>query len=236
MKYWLPQHVYLCAVQDSVVFLDVRRDKYFGLGGKEMRALAAVVPAWPNASKHPDEPPISANDSVRVAEVFVRKGLLTPDETAGKPATPVVLDLGGFMRAAGDGLEQTPIIRPRHVALFVLACVSTLWALRFRSLEQIVERVKARKQSAVPAAGSQDIEALVQIFRRLRCYLFTARGHCLFHALALTGFLARQNKFPTWVIGVRTTPWGAHSWVQQDSVVLDATPEEIRFFTPILAV
>lgn len=39
----------------------------------------------------------------------------------------------------------------------------------------------------------------------------------------------------TLVIGVRAEPFAAHSWVQVDQVVLNDTAEEVRRFTPILA-
>jgi hypothetical protein len=35
-------------------------------------------------------------------------------------------------------------------------------------------------------------------------------------------------------MGVRIEPWAAHSWVQAGEYVLDGTPEQVRFFTPIL--
>jgi hypothetical protein len=40
----------------------------------------------------------------------------------------------------------------------------------------------------------------------------------------------------TWVIAVRPRPWGAHSWVQLDNLLLDTNPEEINGYTPILSV
>jgi hypothetical protein len=37
-------------------------------------------------------------------------------------------------------------------------------------------------------------------------------------------------------MGVKVNPWAAHSWVQSGEYVLDGTPEQVRFFTPILVV
>jgi hypothetical protein len=48
--------------------------------------------------------------------------------------------------------------------------------------------------------------------------------------------MARHALFPTWVIGVRARPWGAHAWVQQDKLLLDANPEQVCEYTPILTV
>jgi hypothetical protein len=49
-------------------------------------------------------------------------------------------------------------------------------------------------------------------------------------------YLSMYHVFPEWVIGVRTQPFGAHSWVQNGAVVLNDTPERVSSFTPILAV
>jgi hypothetical protein len=70
----------------------------------------------------------------------------------------------------------------------------------------------------------------------LRPHTFAARDRCLFHSLALVNFLARHAVFPTWVIGVRARPWGAHAWVQHDKLLLDANPEQVCEFASILAV
>jgi hypothetical protein len=39
-----------------------------------------------------------------------------------------------------------------------------------------------------------------------------------------------------WVIGVRAKPWGAHAWVQHDKLLLDANPEHVCEYTPILTI
>ena len=52
----------------------------------------------------------------------------------------------------------------------------------------------------------------------------------------LVKFLASYQVHPTWVIGVRTKPWAAHSWVQQGTLLLDSNPEEVCEYTAILAI
>jgi hypothetical protein len=94
-------------------------------------------------------------------------------------------------------------------------------------------RSKACSRSAF---DEQRAVELVGIFRRLRPHTFAARDRCLFHSLALVRFMARHDVFPTWVIGVRAKPWGAHAWVQQGKLLLDANPEQVCEYTPILTV
>src|SRR5687767_878728 len=46
-NYWLPQHVHVCPTRQGVIFLDLRRNKYFGLGLADAYALSDVVNQWP---------------------------------------------------------------------------------------------------------------------------------------------------------------------------------------------
>ena len=73
-------------------------------------------------------------------------------------------------------------------------------------------------------------------YERLRPLLLTANEKCLFDSLAMMGFLADQDLYPRWIIGVKTRPFGAHSWVQAGSTVLNDQHEYVRQFRPILAV
>jgi len=66
--------------------------------------------------------------------------------------------------------------------------------------------------------------------------LFTSRDHCLFDSLALLNFLALDGLSAHWVIGVKVQPFGAHSWLQQGSTVLNDQHDRVRRFTPILVV
>ena len=73
-------------------------------------------------------------------------------------------------------------------------------------------------------------------YETLRPFVFTAREKCLLDSLALVMFLAKDGLLPRWVIGVRTGPFGAHSWVQCGTTVLNDQHEYVRQFRPILVV
>lgn len=73
-------------------------------------------------------------------------------------------------------------------------------------------------------------------YEKLRPLAYTARERCLYDSLALLNFLAGEGLFPTWVIGVRTRPFGAHSWLQSGPVVLNDLHDHVRRFRPILVV
>jgi hypothetical protein len=235
-QYWLRRHVFLCTTSDGVVFLDTRRDRYFALSGLQLSALAQTVTGWPSLG---EPSTLSPDEAQHIADEYVHAGLITPDPLSGKNATPVALHLKTGLKAIAPEHRMQRRITPLDLMNFLIACVSAAVALRVRSLESVVNLAAWNKSRGPCSAGHFDeprVIELVGIFRKLRVLSFSGRGRCLFQALALIYFLGRYNQFPTWVIGVRIHPWGAHSWVQRGNIVLDATPELVRFYTPIVAV
>jgi hypothetical protein len=97
----------------------------------------------------------------------------------------------------------------------------------------IASRVTAarRKEESLDLV---EVFGRVQIFRRLRRLFFSEKNRCLFNALALVLFLQRYGHFPLFVIGVKTRPFGAHSWVQHEQILLDGEPASVCHFVPIL--
>jgi hypothetical protein len=237
-EYWLARHVYLCRAHDSVVFLDLKRATYLGLGGKQLRALEQLVhemPAGPGVAACAAMP---LPEAAGIADIFIQDGLLTRDPSQGKPATPAAPSHTPMI-AVQRTLASPRRISAVDVVRFIAACVRAATALKIRSADRIVRGIALRKERYAHGAASFDMVAAsdaVDIFRRLRTYGFTAKHQCLFHALALTHFLAYYGVYATWIIGVKTRPFAAHSWVQHDAAILDGTPEEVRFYTPILTV
>lgn len=70
----------------------------------------------------------------------------------------------------------------------------------------------------------------------MRPLVITSHDKCLHDSLTLVHFLASEHFYPQWVIGVRTRPFAAHSWVQAGPLVLNDVHEYVRGFTPILVV
>jgi hypothetical protein len=237
---WLSRHVHLCRAGSAIIALDLARDRYFGLTGRSEQILAAAVPGWPQPSTR--EPlqhgPVSQGEMRKIIRDFISQGVLTAREADGKMATPVALDLAAVRIAIDANVPRLRDLRFDDALGFLGACVSTSWSLRRHSLQNVIEAVGARKKGRV-GNSVFDVERaadLVAIFRRLRSFVFSGHRRCLFHALTLVRFLARYGVYPDFVVGVKVDPWAAHSWVQCGEYVLDGTPEQVRFFTPILVV
>jgi hypothetical protein len=239
--YFIPRHVHLCQTGNQVIFLDLRRDKYLAIGSAEREAMSGQVNGWPahddysDGATHACKSPGSREPVIRS---LLKLGLLTPDASAGKHAAhPTIESVNESL--VDETLEQRVSIGYRHVLKFLLACARARIALRLRSLEHAVELVRRRKARSLRHAPVFDLRKnreLVAIFDRLRPFVFTAKDACLFDSLALIEFLAMHDSYPTWVIGVHTQPFSAHSWVQHNEFSFNGPVEFLRRFTPILAV
>jgi hypothetical protein len=222
----------------STILLDLKRNRYFGIGTHETRAIAALALNWNEASGAATGiVPLAPDAALVMAEALVEAGLLSCEAPADRSmfceAPP---DLSGALTSAGHELSREAPLRLTHIGHFVAALAWTRRALRSRSLYSIAGEVRDGKAAASGAFDRERALQLVSIFRRLRPHTFAARDRCLFHSLALIRFMSRHAVFPTWVIGVRAKPWGAHAWVQQDELLLDANPEHVCEYTPILTV
>jgi hypothetical protein len=237
-QYWIPSHVRVCPLLASTILLDLKRNRYFGIGTNETRALSTLALNWDQANGSAATVERLAPDAaILMADALIEAGLLSRDAPAERTAfggPPP--DLSGVLTSAGHELSRGTSLRLARIASFIAALAWTRRALRSRSLYAIACEVRDRKSAASGDFDECRAVELVDIFRRLRPHTFAARDRCLFHSLALVRFMARHDVFPTWVIGVRARPWGAHAWVQQGKLLLDASPEQVCEYTPILTV
>lgn len=232
-KYWLSPHVHVCVTDDYAVLLDLRRDKYIGIGREHMPALAAAVVGWPATVQSKLEPSAPAK---ALLSKMLSTGLLTADPVVGKEARSPVIPQAQFMAIEAD-LEYRRPITVRDVSQVLIAAAKARALLKWRPIETVVARVQRRKEQG--AGGEFDLDAarpLVEAFLHLRPLVFTTKDECLFDSLVLVELLARHQLFPVWLFGVSTNPFRAHSWVQAGDRVLNDLPERVCKFTPILAV
>jgi hypothetical protein len=242
-QYLLASHVYLCVTDDHVVLLDLKRDKYVGLGLAQMNALAGCVKGWPAKGTES-----SAEKREKEPQAFLTRmlstGMLTTDLAVGKEAQPIAMPrpqstLSAPTRGASSDLFATrPTLSFGHVAQFIRASVAARTALRWRAIASVVARVNLRKRRR-GVSNPLDVAVarkLVAAFVYLRPLLFTTQDACLADSLALVNFLSYHDVFPTWVFGVQTGPFAAHCWVQDGDVVFNDTPDHVRRYTPILAI
>lgn len=243
----LASHVCASKVDDQIVLLDLRRNRYLSIGAEGASALAHHVEGWPLAGECTDADatpftlPASCASSALI-ERLAHQGLLTRERTFSRDATPGEVPRLDAATASidpeqDDTHSSTDLC---HVARFLRsAAVAALW-LRCRSLESIATTVASRSarierqtpNARVPEAACRAALA----YERLRPFGFTAEEKCLRDSLALTNYLAAESVLARWVIGVKIRPFGAHSWVQSGAIVLNDQPDHVRRYTPILVV
>lgn len=239
-SYLLPPYVHVCRADDHVVMLDLRRSKYLAIGQRLGQVLGTLVLGWPTElvscteATHAEALPEKCRSAVND---MVHQGLLTQDSTLGKTASPLTL-VPAAASLVGEDADVDVRIDARRIATFLSSVAVAGANLRWGKFERVVRSVQARKarhceRTAFDFDAARDAMAA---FERLRPLGFSSRDKCLFHSLALIEFLAHERIFPMWIIGVKTGPFGAHSWVQQGNVVFNDLPEQVRRFTPILAV
>lgn len=233
----LASHVHACHSDGQVILLDLRRDKYLGVGGAHIQALAGAIDGWPRGSVVEDVPVSCAHLGVLTKSLLLQ-GLLT-DQPPGRERLPAASVPQAIATLDAEDAAQGTHINPRRLFWFLQSVAAAAVSLRCRSLLAVVRAVAARRARLAGSADSLALDAArdaVAAYEKLRPLVFTSRDKCLFDSLALVNFLAHEGIFPRWVIGVKTGPFGAHSWVQSEGIVLNDLHERVRKFTPILVV
>ena len=196
-QYWIPPHVRVCPLLASTVLLDLKRNRYYGIGAQETRALSTLALNWneANGTATPVER-LTRDEAIAMADALINAGLLSreaPSDSTAFGGAP--LDLTGALTSAGHELNRSAPLRVTHIATFLAALAWTRRALRSRTLYSISCEIRDRK--AVAGGTFDEVRALelVGVFRRLRPHTFAARDRCLFHSLALVRFMARHAVF-----------------------------------------
>ncbi|MEJ0038588.1 MAG: lasso peptide biosynthesis B2 protein [Gammaproteobacteria bacterium] len=252
-QYALARHVFVCVQGEHVVFLDVRKDRYFALESARTASLGYLVPGWPvpaqlvvdfvrhdaSAAAPALSEQVNRNELTGVLSLLLDKGILVPESAEGKAAQATVAQP---LRAdlTAEDLDERPRLGPYLFLRFVSSAVGARLLLKHRTFETVVGRVRARAEHGRPRNRSPlpqaRLQQLVGSFATLRPFFFAAKDSCLFDALSLSEFLAGYGVFPNWVFGVQSRPFAAHCWLQLEGVVLNDTVDHVKRYTPIMVV
>jgi hypothetical protein len=231
----LADHVRACLCDDQLIFLDLRRGKYVGVGGPRLRPLTDLI--FGSVSGAIDPPlPLQHAGSDNWIDSLIDQQLLTQAPSVRKPRGPRLLEAVAALDP-DDGRDNQSDL-PRIVRLWRASLVTSTW-LRRRSLADIESRVialRTRHSTRDRSLDERAMRAAAGAYMRLRLFALSSHDRCLNDSLALVHFLATQGLFPQWVIGVRVHPFCAHSWVQHAGIVLNDQPEHVRAYQPILIV
>ncbi len=218
MGYRLRDGVSFCETSGRLLFLDVRRDRYFCLTGPTEDAFRRLVR---RQAKHGDAAHLAG---------CISDGLLLP---AGDGMIPEPCVLAMPESSALDAPGH------RHPASGIFGAVvrlaSSELALRVFRLHGVlrgVARHKARTPGAVTVTPAM-LAAPAQIFHAA-ALLASPLDRCLPRGIATTHRYLSLGIAVDLVLGVKLQPFAAHCWVQCGPVLLNDRIDTVRTFTPIL--
>ena len=222
MPYALRDDLYCCIANDQTTFLDLKADRYFGLPEE----LDSTFQTWLMANK------AGLNDQY-VSERLITSGILT--ETTAS----VAFHQPRLPNVTRSALDLHPDQKRKNVPLSAfLHQHKAARRLTSKSLWATIERLQSRKLkriSSFPEKSENEFLPWVHVFLRSGRLIYT-QDQCLRRSLALIDYLAGKGCFPSFVMGVRRQPFGAHAWVQHDDMVLNDLVDHVTEYAPILAV
>ncbi|MDC7810149.1 lasso peptide biosynthesis B2 protein [Sphingomonas koreensis] len=215
MGFGLRAGVSYCEVAGRLLFLDVRRDRYFCLSEASEAAFRRVAQGAEAA----------APDAAALAGM-IGDGLLVPGAPPRRcPPVPQP------QRSVVDALEG------------VSSSVATLGAIaglvRARAALRLLglARTLARLPPAIgtPSEAEQEANTIqVAAAYQQAGLLVTALDRCLPRSIAVADRCRRLGIPVDLILGVRLQPFAAHCWVQLGATIVNDRLDKIRNFTPIL--
>ncbi len=232
----LASHVRACACESCVVLLDLRRSRYLAISKPEALQLCSWIKGWPALEAQHDHE-VSPSIPHATLQHLIALELLT---RAG-PASAAMDAHEQKLPAASADLDQAttaPRISARRVLRFLSSSAHASWCLRHQSLWAIAHASTSRRHKLLgPNTESmRAIQSACAAYAALRPFFFSTQKQCLHDSLALLSFLATEGLLARWVIGVKSGPFAAHSWLQSGETVLNDQHERVRQFRPILVV
>lgn len=219
MGFALQPDIHLCVVDEDVVLLNERADRYFGLSAGHQQSLLRLM----------TEGRAPADE----IEALARIGILRSCPEEPVQIRPVIVP--AVERSAIDYGEDQKVSSPLLALEVVARLVWARWIVRHRRFADNLARLASDKTKASARSPQGDLEAWSAAFERVRQKTpFPAQ--CLPDTLALCDFLLRRGHVADLVIGVRTRPFRAHCWAQLGDFALNESADHARLHTPIRVV
>jgi len=235
-SYFLGVHAYCRELDDGAIILELATGTYIGIHAESVPDLRIVIRNWPNSQAiDRGVTRTRSTASEKLIADLLSRGILTTSPTPERSLT-TTSPLRTLTITASAARRLAPVM---YIPQFAMALLAVTARHQDKRLARLLDWLHQR-QSAVRRHGNSvtyaKVMRLLASFFRLRIWFYTADRRCLFDSLVLANFLSRRKVPCTFVIGVSTKPFLAHSWVQIDAVVLNDTAEHVQTFTPILAI
>lgn len=219
MPYTLRDGVTFCRVGQRHLFLDLHADRYFALSPlaeQQFDALAA-------GSGQMAEPPRALAHLLTHEPQHVARHV----EPCQLPDRPI-----------STALDELASIGPsiHAIGIWLMLC-NTAWHLRRKNVRSLIDDIRTRKASGlVPPENSWTCTLQTIWGLKEARILATAENNCLLRSISVARYLVHRGIDATLIIGVKLSPFSAHSWVQANGRLLNDRHEITRIFTPILVI
>ncbi len=113
-EFWMPPHTRVCVTATGAVLLDLKRNRYFGLGYREARSLSTLAANWSAASMSSGRAlePMLLDDAARLADALVKAGFLTAVAPT-EPGPPIAsIDSTATLTSVGYELAAAAATAP----------------------------------------------------------------------------------------------------------------------------
>lgn len=225
----LPTGVSFRKVGDSVIFLDVNRDRY--------AALTRAQTGWFEEICAATKPAQLREPACAFARRLLGEGLIRAAEGPAQPITECRLQPASAS-AFDDFYHSGPRLPLPRAPAFLMALIDSRRIDSTRRLRGVFETVTRLKARLAPAASPalSDAVHLAACAHSLAPLFLTTHDACRFRSLLLIRFLAMHGVAADWVFGVRIAPFRAHCWVEYDHVILNDFLDQTAEFQKILSV
>lgn len=232
-RYELADDIYACTVDGGMIFLDLKRNKYFGIDASRTEDIKPYVTFASGAGFPQRSLPIPSAAGTDALNFLIQAGLLVPlhdSKEILKPVSYAVEPSEQFF------CEQQGSVSFRYVYQFVLSLLKVATYLRFKRIKALVDDCKLEEptENEFNDEAFRKLAPLVSAFLLMRPWVYTAKDRCLLDSLILADFLRRNRIHANLILGVSNKPFVAHAWVQAGAVVLNDTSERVSMYAPIL--
>lgn len=202
-------------VDETPIFLDARRGRYFLLRGEMARCFCAFA---------------SGAVSPTQIDTLAHHHLLEQDEGCREAGSEIIPPVASHL--------DRPLrpVSPRLVGEAILRQWAASRFLKRRGFARAIEDLKAahvRHKDQTHRTSTTSEATIAAAFRQAQRFI-SATDRCLPRSIAMAAMLASHGRTPTIVLGVQL-PFAAHCWVQCEDRVVSDPLERIDTFEPILA-
>ena len=219
-----------CAFETHTVFMDLRRNRYFAVTGNQSDFISRSGRGFSFKSLGDREQALAKR---LVDEGVLNSGAHAPmcrrDPQSESPDS-----------SAFSCKTFRPNSFPLLEAILMMRClisVHMLWFSRKRKTKALLRSVRSwRARTGKPTQlPSAEVEHIANVFKYLTPLFLTTNDNCLFRSILLMRYLTLKGIGATLHMGVRISPFCAHSWVQYGSMVLNDDLDSVLEFKQILA-